>query len=754
MKAFSCGDIATACSETPQAIYARAKRENWPFVEAPGRGRGGKVRLYPLPSLPPDVRSALMHELSLPASTSVSNSNSSAGETALTLHQSDHPPTTTTAKTALEAWKAKPESCREAGQARMSLVNAARKIKAGKGRGQTAALKALARSKNVSLSTLYKYMKDADQARDLAIKAGQDALMAQVAALTPDFGTKAKKSKAFSPEALNYAQSLYLSPEQLNIADVYELTANEARVRNWKMGSYESLRRLLSNFDDGLKTLARQGPRRYQAECEIKILRDYQALWPNLMWCGDHHIFDVFVKGPGGKTMRPWVTAWLDMASRSFMGWCISFQPNSQTIAMALAHGMSDKNDTAFPQRGLPQSVYIDNGKDYRSAYLNGDKIDLGKIDYPAEMERFAALGIDPFYIDLTYDPEEQAWVKKRGERNLVINDIRVGGVYSRLGIRSRYATAYHPWGKPIERSFRNVVQSFSRKQPGWCGTNPQQRPEKLTWELKRGLILDFDEFCERFYNWAVNVYHQSPHTGHGMDGRTPNEVFLAYGRPEQVNPDLLDFALMKKEMVKVHNWGFRLNGREFEPDVPINLEGTIIIERLMNRRVTVFHDFEMKTARLFLDGEFICNARPLQRASLVDDDDPVMVEKLKLQAQQRRLNQARLAVIHSDGARPEISEERALLEITRRPMDQGDQAPATVHEFPGVRAELPEPIFLTNEDRYRDILQRLASGRPLSEKDMTWREKYEAGDEYADMQDLYQAEFDHMKHRAERGAG
>ena len=49
-------EIAQALGITRQACGIRASKESWPFEEVPCRG--GKRRLYPVRSLPEDVRQA------------------------------------------------------------------------------------------------------------------------------------------------------------------------------------------------------------------------------------------------------------------------------------------------------------------------------------------------------------------------------------------------------------------------------------------------------------------------------------------------------------------------------------------------------------------------------------------------------------------------------------------------------------------------------------------------------------------------
>ncbi len=654
---------------------------------------------------------------------------------------------------AIDSWLQRPESCREEGMKRLAYVNEARALKKGfKGRTKET-LKSLAEAKNLSVATLYRYLKKADRAREQAEKTGKNIITAQLLALTPKYGKNRGNYRAWEPAALHYAKSLYLGQEYLNITEVYRLIQNEARVRGWRIGSYASLKIILEKeLSPGLKTLGRQGVKKYQAKHELKILRNYEEIPPNFMWVGDHHIFDVFVIAPGGKILRPWLTAWMDVRSRSIMGWCISFQPNSYTVALALRHGVLKKEDKNFPQHGLPLSVYIDNGKDYKSKYLNGEQIEIGKIDYPEIIERFAALGIDPFYIDLSYDPEEDAWVKKEGSISHVVKGIRIGGVFSRLGIRARYATAYHPWAKSIERYFRDLVQTFSRRQRGWCGSNPQERPEKLAWEIKTRHLLTFEELCRRFYEYIVYDYHTRSHRGHGMDGMSPNEVFRAYGAPQEVDPPLLDFALLRKDQVKIYNWGFKLLGRDMELDVPCSAEGAIVLNTLIGTYATVLYDTEFRSVRVYSKGRFICSAKPLERASYIRADDKVMQEKIKLQRYQRRHNKEMLKRLQSPG-----EAELQAVEL----LSEAEASPEKSHKaslLPGIpgddqHKEDPQVIYLEAKDRYMAILRMIARGESLSTELAQWKREYEASEEYRQMRALFEERLQFMKYEAERRA-
>ena len=774
--------IAEIMGISKRAVNKRAVKETWTSI------KNGKTNEYFLHSLPAEIQNKIIAANPL--------YNNKEGETsgkvvdplppAVPAVRSPSLPVVTIRDLItpnmpvpdLKEWANLPEVSRGKGYDLLLIVNRMRELLAKTPRKEkTPAVKAFSRQVGYHDRSLYRYLGIADKALKSAQASGEDTIMAQIQALAPKWGQTRDRITAFDKNAVAYALSLYASGELRTMQEVHNRTISMALGNNWQTGTYESLCSYLHKLDNATTKLARVGKKAFEADNLIKILRNYDEIPPNFMWCGDHHIFDVFVKYPDGKGgwiyKRPWLTSWMDMRSRSLMGWCISFKPNSRTIAMALAHAISPKDDPDFPQCGLPSSVYIDNGKDYRAKYLNGEEIEIGKIDYPDIIQRFAALGIDPFYIDLTFDPEQNAWVKKHGDKFLEIKGVRVGGVYARLNISQRYATAYHPWAKPIERFHRTLVQSFSRELPGWCGSGHEQRPEKLDSEMKSGhAILTIDEFCDRFYGWVVNKYHKTAHRGHGMNGRTPNEVFRSLmPEPQPCDPALLDFALLRKDRVKIHNWGFNLEGRQFELDLPVNLQGGHILNILIGTWATVFFDYDFKTVRVYRDGKWYCNARPLNRASFVAPNDATMTDKLKLASYQKRAAAGTIRLIQDHpAAQEEVNEARMLLELTREattspssevsseipggsppdlPVDGLGLTDCAAPSFPEPEPD-DAPIYLTRAARYEgEILPLLASGAALTEAQQKFRQEFEAEREYLDSRDLYDAKLDYERYLA-----
>lgn len=73
---------------------------------------------------------------------------------------------------------------------------------------------------------------------------------------------------------------------------------------------------------------------------------------------------------------RPWITLAIDVHSRMVTGYYLSFDPPSETsVAMCVAHAMLSKDDwlvlhkvdASWPVWGVPRTIHVDNGADFRS---------------------------------------------------------------------------------------------------------------------------------------------------------------------------------------------------------------------------------------------------------------------------------------------------------------------------------------------------------------------------------------------------
>jgi len=318
-------------------------------------------------------------------------------------------------------------------------------------------------------------------------------------------------------------KSYYLSPRGLSITTCHELAMLKAQENGWQTFGLRAAGLYLNKIPKAVRVKSRQGEDAYVAECEPSITRDYTTLHSNEQWVGDHHQYDVIVQH-AGTLLRPWLTAWMDMRSRLIAGWCVyAHDPNSNSILSALRGGV-----TVF---GVPELLYIDNGKDFSSYALHGST----------------------------------GWQRRHGKVQL--DSTRLAGILNHLDIRSRFCWRYHGQSKPIERFFNTVEARFSRVFPTYCGRHPLAKPDCLEANLAKGQAPRLNDFIALFGRW-LETYHATAHRGQGMEGRSPQEVFNSSWNgfaKRTTSEDMLELLLTRQTRESVvHRNGVEFSGLHY----------------------------------------------------------------------------------------------------------------------------------------------------------------------------------------------
>jgi putative transposase len=234
---------------------------------------------------------------------------------------------------------------------------------------------------------------------------------------------------------------------------------------------------------------------------------------------------DMFAGVSANAAVRPWLTAVIDMRSRKIVGTAWSATPSSHTISSALR--------VAIEGFGIPASLLIDNGRDYEK---------IGRIDFSPECS----------------------------------------GVLVRLGIQPQYCLPRHPQSKLIESWFATVRKRFDCLWPSYCGASPKDRPEPcvdalkehqafLKGKRKSSPLPTASEFIATARQWIADYNSQHPHSGRGMQGRTPDEVFdelLPPGQRSLVeSPEALYALFWDRQRRRVSEGGcVQLYGERYEP--------------------------------------------------------------------------------------------------------------------------------------------------------------------------------------------
>lgn len=256
--------------------------------------------------------------------------------------------------------------------------------------------------------------------------------------------------------------------------------------------------------------LARYGYSKWNKKYGNYIERDYSNVRVGQCWVSDHAQIDVAVVNNDGKVCFPWVTAWRDFKTNKWLGW--------------LLHEESGNSDHIFQtfyysalKYGLPDEIYIDNGKDYRA-------------------KDFA------------------------GGRGNNISDHHSSPMLGLLGVEARFSLPYNAQTKPIERDFKKIKELFSKHIVGYRGGNVVERPEKLKNEISGKKLLTFKEFKLVFDDFIENVMNKLPSKSKKLRGKSPDELFAEEFTLMKTVPkdSLMLFCMRSSKIVTIGRNGIR----------------------------------------------------------------------------------------------------------------------------------------------------------------------------------------------------
>ncbi len=387
--------------------------------------------------------------------------------------------------------------------------------------------------------------------------------------------------------------------------------------------SYSTVRRVVLSIPPPVRTLGREGRKAFEGHYGVFIPRSYEDLRNREIFCGDHHEFDLFVHSRSGKLIRPWISAWLDLKTEVLAGWFISERPNSQTIALAFRHAVLPKPEGIM---GLPESIYVDHGRDFRSHYLEGQTKRLGRI--PADS------------VDL--------FVQAQG---LGVTDQRaMDGLWQSLGITVRHAIPFNAQAKPIERFFGTVERDLVQDLPGWCASKVDLRPADIlkvqvarhqAWmkgETADTPFLHIAEFALLFEKWLHENYLSTPHARLGC---SPLEAYRReYGTPMVLDERSLDILLMRAERRLVRRNGLELfeRSRWYWSEKLAGREGTYVEVRWDPR--------DLSKILVYTEAGFLCEAFNLQLSNFHPTLEQLRQYK-RMKKLQRDLVFAQLELMH-----------------------------------------------------------------------------------------------------------
>lgn len=342
-----------------------------------------------------------------------------------------------------------------------------------------------------------------------------------ISGLLAQYGKRAGETTV-NEDDYEYFKSQYMVEGAPSVRSCWIYTLGYAQRRNPAVtvdnfpSPHAFIRRLKSEIPEAAICLAREGYSAYNRKFASYIDRDYSAVRAGSVWVSDHAQVDVAVAMPNGKICFPWVTAWRCFKTSKWVGWDLHMEsPNSDHIFLAFYR--------AALNVGLPEHIYIDNGKDYRSKDFAG------------------------------------------GRRNVKVSvdEAKSTAMVSMLGITTHFSLPYGAQSKPIERDFLKNKNYLSKHMIGYRGGNVVERPEKLADEIKKGLIIPFDEFKQVFDDFVENVLNRMPSNGKNLNGLSPAQLWAQeFTERREVSRDALKlFCTRASGTVSIGRDGVRDSG-------------------------------------------------------------------------------------------------------------------------------------------------------------------------------------------------
>lgn len=278
------------------------------------------------------------------------------------------------------------------------------------------------------------------------------------------------------PDLWTYISKSWLTQSKPALRPIYRRAVDMANERDLDLPSEKTIARLLAKLPLAVVTLARGGESALDGMHPPRR-RDYTTLEVHEIWNSDGRMADVHVRWPDGDVCRPIVVAWLELRTRTVVGWAIGKSESAYLVRMALANSLERA-------RAIPSSAYLDNGRAFASKELTGGQETRYRFSVkPKEMQ----------------------------------------GTLTTAGVKVLWAKPYNGKAKPIESFWNTLAEAEKRPEfvGAYCGNKPDNRPDEH--DVKNAIDV---ALYENLLREELDAYHDRSHRGDGMEGRSPNQVY------------------------------------------------------------------------------------------------------------------------------------------------------------------------------------------------------------------------------------
>src|SRR5574344_1513855 len=490
-------------------------------------------------------------------------------------------------------------------------------------------------------------------------------------------------------EEITVFLKILLSPNRFSIGKAIGLTRHILEEKGFENIPKEvTFRRYAkwyksANYDKWV--LAREGAKALKDKVEPYIVRDTSVLEPGQVLIADGHTLNFQVINPfTGKPCRATLLGFLDWKSGGLVGYDIMLEECTQNIASALRNAILKMDH-------IPDFVYQDNGRAFKSKFFNGDT-------------KFEELGFT--------------------------------GIYQKLGIKPVYAVPYNARAKVIERFFLDFQEGFEKLMPSYIGTSIENKPaymkrnEKLHRALheKNHFIPTIEQAMGLINEW-LKYKHAQPCTN--VEGKTIQEVINDVEK-QNINEKDLDDLMLAQEVKHIGRNGIRFLKADYFDEALYGIKGQSIIKYSL---------FDLSSIKVYsIKGEFICRANRVTEthplAYHMGDIKDIEDYKHKVERQQKLRRKTIKAVKeHFNLDEIDIFEKELVNKLLVKDKPSlPKHLPTETKLIPKVKTSIvARPIFKSNFERY-DWHMKYGC---ISQDDRTWLASYIKSEEYKEIYEI-----------------
>ena len=197
-------------------------------------------------------------------------------------------------------------------------------------------------------------------------------------------GGRVSGTRLLSPEVETVIQTLisgyYLKRQRPRVADLHRQVILECRKAKLAPPSYKAVWVRVNSVDPALTVRKREGAEAARDRF-APVKKGLAPKHPLELVQIDHTLADIMVVDEVERRSigRPWLTLVIDVATRVILGFHLSLDaPSSTSVALALSQAVLPKRlsleseaiSGSWPAEGLPETIHLDNAKEFHSNAL------------------------------------------------------------------------------------------------------------------------------------------------------------------------------------------------------------------------------------------------------------------------------------------------------------------------------------------------------------------------------------------------